>query len=254
MEGAEKSAGAVAERHKDEVDMTMNASAFSIYQNLESLPNKNLCVQGLNVLVSIISVLPRLDTNIKAPQVLIVCASKEDAAHIQKVITHCTEGQGKITARLATPSAPERPSKRAMVEDQVVVGTSGTMKSYITSKWLNTTSMKIVLVDEADGMFDQHETGRLHDTKKMLKIINPSGGNCQVILLSETSSERVKRSAMKEFREVGSWSSVVLEKPSHDLNCQYQIAQSCPETLSKISALKKDVDAAGMCKGGWVQH
>ena len=59
------------------------------------------------------------------------------------------------TATAESSSNQFSSSRREKIVDQLIIGTPGTLKRWVTSKVLDTKNIKILVFDEADQMLDQ---------------------------------------------------------------------------------------------------
>ena len=124
-------------------------------------PYQNLIAQAHNgsgkTTCFVLGMLSRVDPKIAAPQVLCVCLTRELAMQNQEVLVK----MGKhidITSVCAVPTNAGNyvsTSRRGPVNDQVLVGTPGTLKKWMSTKVLSTRHIKILVFDEADHMLDQ---------------------------------------------------------------------------------------------------
>lgn len=205
-----------------------------------SPPYRNLIAQAHNgsgkTTCFVLGMLSRVDPTIKAPQALCVCPTRELVIQNEEVVTRMGKYTGITTACTATAETSSHlySSRREKIVDQVVIGTPGTLKRWMTrDKALDTRHIKILVFDEADQMLDQD--GFQDDSIRLWRDINKSGVQCQVLLFSATFSEKVKAFAMKTVPKAHQI-FVEKERLSLDKLRQYQIV--CPDARSKINVLK----------------
>ncbi|XP_024381220.1 DEAD-box ATP-dependent RNA helicase 38 [Physcomitrium patens] len=208
-----------------------------------SPPYQNLIAQAHNgsgkTTCFVLGMLSRIDPQLKAPQALCVCPTRELVNQNEEVVTRMGRYTGITTASTATVETPSHlySSRREKIVDQLVIGTPGTLKRWITKdKALDTRNIKILVFDEADQMFDQD--GFQDDSLRLWRDINRSGKSCQVLLFSATFSEKVKSFAMKTIPKAN-YIFVEKEQLSLDVIRQYQIV--CPDSRSKIDVLKNRI-------------
>jgi hypothetical protein len=83
---------------------------------------------------------------------------------------------------------------------QIVIGTPGKLKNWMSSKplTLDPKHIKVLVFDEADQMFDSE--GFLMDSTRMVKKITEVSKQCQILLFSATFSDTVRAFAVKHVR------------------------------------------------------
>lgn len=105
----------------------------------------------------VITVLSRINRSIpKAPQALCLAPSRELARQIESVIRTIGQFMPDLIVQAAVPGAVARNAK---VEASVIVGTPGTVMDLIKRRQIDTTHMKLIVLDEADNMLDQQGLG-----------------------------------------------------------------------------------------------
>ncbi|XP_024368862.1 DEAD-box ATP-dependent RNA helicase 38 [Physcomitrium patens] len=205
-----------------------------------SPPYQNLIAQAHNgsgkTTCFVLGMLSRVDPKLKSPQALCVCPTRELVIQNEVVVARMGKFTGITTACTATAETNSHlhSTRREKIVDQIVIGTPGTLKRWMTKdKALDTRHVKVLVFDEADQMLDQD--GFQDDSLRLWRDINRSGGNCQVLLFSATFSDKVKSFAMKTIPKAN-YIFVEKEQLSLDVIRQYQIV--CPTTASKIDVLK----------------
>jgi translation initiation factor 4A len=99
-----------------------------------------------------ISVLQKLDPNIKQCQALILAPTRELAQQIQKVVVAIGDFMN-IECHACIGGTSVRDDMKALQEGpQIVVGTPGRVHDMIQRRFLKTDSMKMFVLDEADEM------------------------------------------------------------------------------------------------------
>lgn len=99
-----------------------------------------------------ISVLQKLDSNVKACQALILAPTRELAQQIQKVVVAIGDFMS-IDCHACIGGTSVRDDMQALqAGPQVVVGTPGRVQDMIQRRVLKTDSMKMFVLDEADEM------------------------------------------------------------------------------------------------------
>ena len=114
-----------------------------------------------------ISVLQKIDPNIKQCQALILAPTRELAQQIQKVVVAIGDFMN-IECHACIGGTSVRDDMKALQDGpQVVVGTPGRVQDMIQRRFLKTDSMKMFVLDEADEMLS---------VSFLLLILNPRWG------------------------------------------------------------------------------
>ncbi|XP_078445801.1 P-loop containing nucleoside triphosphate hydrolases superfamily protein [Wolffia australiana] len=205
-------------------------------------PHKNLVAQAHNgsgkTTCFVLGMLSRVDPQKKLPQALCICPTRELAQQNEAVLLKMGKFTG-ITSVCAIPtdSAHYVPiAKRAPVTEQVVIGTPGTIKKWMSAKKLSTREMKILVFDEADHMLA--EDGFRDDSERIMKEIQRSSPSCQVLLFSATFNETVKAFVSRAVRDANQL-YVKKEELTLEMVKQYQVR--CPDELAKMSVIKDKI-------------
>ncbi|TKY50207.1 DEAD-box ATP-dependent RNA helicase 38 [Spatholobus suberectus] len=117
---------------------------------------------------------------------------------------------------------------------QVVIGTPGTIKKWMSFKKLGATRLKILVFDEADQMLA--EDGFKDDSLRIMKEIERVNSNCQVLLFSATFNDTVKNFVSRTVKKDHNKLFVKKEELSLDAVKQYKVR--CPDELAKIEVIK----------------
>ena len=118
-----------------------------------------------------ISVLQKLDPNIKQCQALILAPTRELAQQIQKVVVAIGDFMN-VECHACIGGTSVRDDMKALQEGpQVVVGTPGRVHDMIQRRFLKTDSMKMFVLDEADEMLSVSRKGILVSLMQLLTII-----------------------------------------------------------------------------------
>jgi ATP-dependent RNA helicase DDX19/DBP5 len=132
---------------------------------LMSNPPKNLVGQSQSgtgkTAAFVLNVLSRLDLSTEqmrnSPQALILAPTRELARQIVGVVQIMGQFLDGLTIGTAVPAdSNARPSK---MEAAVVVGTPGTVQDMIKKRIMNPSTLKVLVLDEADNMLDQQGLG-----------------------------------------------------------------------------------------------
>jgi len=142
-----------------------------------------------------ISVLQKIDPNIKSCQALILAPTRELAQQIQKVVVAIGDFM-QIECHACIGGTSVRDDMKALQDGpQVVVGTPGRVHDMIQRRVLKTDSMKMFVLDEADEMLSRGFTEQIYDIFQLLPQ------STQVVLLSATMPQDVLEVTTKFMRD-----------------------------------------------------
>ncbi|CAM6127994.1 unnamed protein product [Calypogeia fissa] len=204
-------------------------------------PYENLIAQAHNgsgkTTCFVLGMLSRVNPAIKAPQALCVCPTRELAVQNEEVLLKMGKYTGITSACTAAAETPGvSSSRREKIVDQVIIGTPGTLKRWMTrDKILSTKNINVLVFDEADHMFDQD--GFQDDSLRIMNNIKQSkgGGSCQVLLFSATFSDKVKAFALRAIPKAH---KIFVPKEDLSLDVIKQYRVRCPSVSSKVIVLK----------------
>ncbi|KNA24983.1 hypothetical protein SOVF_010730 [Spinacia oleracea] len=207
-------------------------------------PYRNLIAQAHNgsgkTTCFVLGMLSRVDPKQQAPQALCICPTRELAIQNLEVLKKMGKYTG-ISAERAVPENLDNPahtpiSKRPPVTSQVIIGTPGTIKKWMSFRKLSMSSMKILVFDEADHMLA--EGGFKDDSLRIMNDIKRSAPSCQVLLFSATFSERVKafvKSAIQDYNQL------FVKKEELSLQSVKQFKVRCPGELEKVQVVREKI-------------
>lgn len=142
-----------------------------------------------------VSVLQKIDPNLKACQALILAPTRELAQQIQKVVVAIGDFMN-IECHACIGGTNVREDMKALQDGpQVVVGTPGRVHDMIQRRMLKTDSMKMFVLDEADEMLSRGFTEQIYDIFQLLPQ------STQVVLLSATMPQDVLEVTTKFMRD-----------------------------------------------------
>jgi translation initiation factor 4A len=142
-----------------------------------------------------ISVLQKLDPNLKACQALILAPTRELAQQIQKNVIALGDFMN-VECHACIGGTSVRDDMKALQDGpQVVVGTPGRVQDMIQRRVLKTDSMKMFVLDEADEMLSRGFTEQIYDIFQLLPQ------STQVVLLSATMPQDVLEVTTKFMRD-----------------------------------------------------
>jgi translation initiation factor 4A len=139
-----------------------------------------------------ISALQRMDPSINAPQVIVLCPTRELAKQSETVACGLS-AYLKIKVYSATGGPPISEDIRALqMGAQFIIGTPGRVYDLIRRGALKLNDMRMIILDEADQMLEDRFREQLHS---IFEFGFPK--TCQVALLSATMSPEVTEIADK---------------------------------------------------------
>ena len=169
--------------------------------------------------------LSRIDLNRAEPQALCIVPVRELAIQVASEI----ESIGKFTNVKVCLAIPG--SAREKITQQVVVGTPGTILAKISKKELNTKSITILTLDEADHMIEKQ--GGLGD--QTAKIRKKLGKKIQILLFSATFNDKVKKFAKAMAPKAV---SITVERDQLTLESVDQYFMDCKDVQQKPQVLQ----------------
>ena len=106
----------------------------------------------------VLNILKRLDLSLQKPQALVLAPARELARQILGVIQVMGDFMKglKVDAAIPVDSAVDR---RRKFDAHVIVGTPGTVMDVTRKKQLDSSAIKVLVLDEADNMLDQQGLG-----------------------------------------------------------------------------------------------
>ncbi|GMY25027.1 DEAD-box ATP-dependent RNA helicase 38 [Fagus crenata] len=209
-------------------------------------PYKDLIAQAHNgsgkTTCFVLGMLSRIDPNLKAPQALCVCPTRELAIQNIEVLQKMATYTG-ITAECAVPKDITNyvhVSKQPPVSAQVVIGTPGTLRKWMSNRKLNVSNIKILVFDEADHMLA--EDGFKDDSLRIKKDIERMSSHCQVLLFSATFNETVKNFVSRIVKD---YNQLFVKKEELSLESVKQYKVHCPDQQAKTSVIKDRIFELG---------
>ncbi|GLT58961.1 hypothetical protein SLA2020_318140 [Shorea laevis] len=206
-------------------------------------PYKDLIAQAHNgsgkTTCFVLGMLSRVDPNVRAPQAICICPTRELAIQNLEVLQKMGKHTG-ITSEGAIPmdSTNTIPiSKRPPIMAQVVIGTPGTIKKWMSAKKLGVSSVKILVFDEADHMLA--EDGFKDDSLRIMKDIERISSHCQVLLFSATFNEIVKNFVLRVVKK--DHNQLFVKKEELKLESVKQFKVYVSEELSKVLVVKERI-------------
>ncbi|KAH7280085.1 hypothetical protein KP509_37G051700 [Ceratopteris richardii] len=181
----------------------------------------------------VLGMLSRVDPNLKAPQAICICPTRELAIQNEEVLLKMGKYTGITSTCAISEFGKQTSSRRGPVVDQIIIGTPGTIKRWITSKILNLRHIKILVFDEADHMLAQD--GFQDDSTRIIRYIVKDNGGCQVLFFSATFDDTVKNFTVKIAPKAN---QVFVKKEELSLDVIKQYRVKCPREADKVAVLK----------------
>lgn len=202
-------------------------------------PHKDLIAQAHNgsgkTTCFVLGMLSRIDLNLKAPQALCVCPTRELALQNLEVLRKMGKYTG-ITSECLVPmdKANYVPISRVPpLSAQIVIGTPGTIRKYILNGKLGLSYIKILVFDEADLMLD--DAGFKDDSLRIKKDIEKKSSHCQVVLFSATFNETVKNFISRVVKD---YNQLYVKKEELSLESVKQYKVRCPDERAKVLVIR----------------
>lgn len=127
----------------------------------------------------LIGALSRIDQELKLPQVIVVCNTRELAVQTVKVCDSISDFTN-IKSKLCIGGDMQYKYISNEINEQVIVGTPGRLCDLLTKKIINYENIKLIIIDEADDVLS---TGFRKQVKKIFSFIPKES---QVALVSAT--------------------------------------------------------------------
>ncbi|KAG7961234.1 hypothetical protein I3843_09G005300 [Carya illinoinensis] len=209
-------------------------------------PYKDLIAQAHNgsgkTTCFVLGMLSRVDPNLKAPQALCVCPTRELAIQNLEVLRKMGTYTG-ISSECAIPMDSKNYvpiAKQPPVSAQVVIGTPGTIKKWMSNKKLGVGNVKILVFDEADHMLA--EDGFKDDSLRIKKDIERASSHCQVLLFSATFNDTVKNFVSRIVKD---YNQLFVKKEDLSLESVKQYKVHCPDERAKTLVIKDRIFELG---------
>ncbi|KAB1199552.1 DEAD-box ATP-dependent RNA helicase 38 [Morella rubra] len=190
----------------------------------------------------VLGMLSRVDPKLLAPQALCVCPTRELAIQNLEVLRKMGKYTG-INSECAVPMDSKNyvpVAKQPPVSAQVVIGTPGTIRKWMSNRKLDVSCVKILVFDEADHMLA--EDGFKDDSLRIKKDIERISSHCQVLLFSATFNDTVKNFVSRIVKE---YNQLFVKKEELSLEAVKQYKVYCPDERSKTLVIKDRIFELG---------
>lgn len=172
-----------------------------------------------------LTMLSRVDENDANTQCICLAPARELARQTLEVITTMSKFT-KITSQLVVPDAL---AKGQSTNAHVLVGTPGTLLDLIRRKLVNTSKVKVFVLDEADNMLESQGLG-----DQCVRVKRTLPKTTQLVLFSATFPDEVRKYAEKFVPNANS-----LELKQEELNVEgiKQLYMDCDSAAHKFEVL-----------------
>eukprot|EP01134_Creolimax_fragrantissima_P007232 CFRG7232T1 len=174
-----------------------------------------------------LGMLAKVDETKKYPQALCLSPARELAKQTYDVC--CSIGKYTET-KVFLAVAGQRFDRSHRFEEQIMIGTPGTILGYMKNRNLDPKQVTMLVFDEADQMLDH---GNMQDDS--IRIRKQLAREHQTLLFSATFSERVMRFATKVCPEAV---KITIRQEELALDGISQYAIKCPDGDSRYSVLQ----------------
>jgi translation initiation factor 4A len=127
----------------------------------------------------IIGLLQRIDEEIKSPQCIVICNTRELADQTYKVFQNLSKFMD-VSCNLCIGGDMQFKYNSDKINDHVIIGTPGRLCDLISKQIINTDHVKLIIIDEADDVLSNSFL------KQIKKIFQKIPNETQVILISAT--------------------------------------------------------------------
>mmetsp|Transcript_10840 Transcript_10840/g.38009 ORF Transcript_10840/g.38009 Transcript_10840/m.38009 type:complete len:500 (-) Transcript_10840:133-1632(-) len=175
-----------------------------------------------------LALLSVIDVNVWLPQAMVICPTRELARQNEAVIAQL--GQFLKVETLLVVPAMERLPRRGEVTQHVLVGTPGKIADLVKKGIIDTSSIKVFVLDEADVMLDQDQQMGPQVTQ-IRKLMNK---DLQVLFFSATYPDDVRLFAEKLVPQA---ISIKVRKTDLTVSTVTQLCVHCASEAEKLEKL-----------------
>lgn len=180
----------------------------------------------------VLAMLSRIDHELQQPQALCICPTRELVIQNLQVLRQMAK-YTSVTSTSTASGGGESGVRRSKVTEQVVIGTHGTLHTWIGRRQLPLRNLRILVFDEADEMLKGQSFAS--DSTRVINQIRKEAPRIQILLFSATFEEQVKRFAAKT---VPNANQVFIPKEELSLDVIKQYKVVCPTKGDKTAVLK----------------
>ncbi|KAI5122912.1 hypothetical protein M0805_007590 [Coniferiporia weirii] len=175
----------------------------------------------------VLTMLSRVDFSVSKPQALCVAPTRELARQIMAV----ANAMGKYTPVKTDYAIKSEVRITERISAHIVVGTPGTMADLLKRRMIDSSMVKVLVLDEADNMLDQENLSeQCLKIKNLLSKERPT----QIVLFSATFPDRVRNFASKFASNAN---KIELKKEELSVEGIKQFYMDCKDEDSKYDIL-----------------
>ena len=178
-----------------------------------------------------ISSLQRIDVSIKATQVIIMAPTHELVKQISNVVTNIGSFMEGLIVRtmVGGTSIQQDAAELRSNPPHIIVGCSGRIYDMIVRKYLKTSEIRMLVLDEADEMLSKGFKDQIYN---IFQYLNQ---NIQIALFSATMPDEIIHLSKKIMRNPV---YITMKKEDLSLECIKQYFIALQDDISKFSTLK----------------
>ncbi|EIJ87821.1 ATP-dependent RNA helicase DDX19/DBP5 [Nematocida parisii] len=143
----------------------------------------------------LVGALSALDKSVKSPQIVIITPTRDLSKQISSILEKFSKSI-EFTMLQALPDVVEKMDV-SRISEQILIGAPGTIKKIVTGLSNNST-IKMVILDEADALLDADMGGQTVSVVKKIK-------NKQLVLFSATFSVKMKEVIAMLSKSIKTW-------------------------------------------------
>lgn len=181
----------------------------------------------------VLAMLSRVDVTKQVPQALCMCTTRELVAQNLAVLRRMAKYTQITSTSTAEDGEDTGGARGRRLVEQVIIGTHGRLKNWVSKRQLDIDHICILVFDEADEMLKADAFA--DDTVRLIKTIRRRNPEVQLLLFSATYNDKVKEFAMR-IAPNANQVFVPKEELSLDVISQYNVL--CPSPLDKVSVMK----------------
>eukprot|EP00879_Flechtneria_rotunda_P015545 GHRR01016256.1.p1 GENE.GHRR01016256.1~~GHRR01016256.1.p1 ORF type:complete len:459 (+),score=143.72 GHRR01016256.1:226-1602(+) len=181
----------------------------------------------------VLAMLSRVNPDLKCPQALCMCTTRELVTQNLNVLRKMAKYSGITSTSTAEEGADTAGARGRKLVEQVIIGTHGRLKNWVSKRQLDVDRISILVFDEADEMLKADAFA--DDSVRLIKTIRKKNPEVQLLLFSATFNDKVKEFAIR-IAPNANQVFVPKEELSLDVISQYNVI--CPSPAEKVAVLK----------------
>eukprot|EP00882_Tetradesmus_deserticola_P008322 GHRQ01008774.1.p1 GENE.GHRQ01008774.1~~GHRQ01008774.1.p1 ORF type:complete len:492 (+),score=257.21 GHRQ01008774.1:272-1747(+) len=181
----------------------------------------------------VLAMLSRVDPELRCPQALCMCTTRELVAQNLSVLRKMAKFSGITSTSTSEDGEDTAGARGRKLIEQVIIGTHGRLKNWVAKRQLDVDRVCILVFDEADEMLKADAFA--DDSVRLIKTIRKKNPEVQLLLFSATFNDRVKEFAIR-IAPNANQVFVPKEELSLDVISQYNVI--CPSPAEKLAVLK----------------